>query len=415
MRKSPVKTPKRIRSSSQISLPFGAEGLFKKQGQKPHPALLPGDWRLLVPVLILCLFGLVMIYNASSLLAERSHHDSFYFIKKQLQWSLIGLIAFVAASRVEIGRLRAWIIPMAALVFLLLTSVLLFGAEINGARRWIGIGPFTLQPSEMAKLFTVLYLAHYIAKKEDRLKSFLDGTAPPLVVIGLMSLLILVEPDLGTTVVILSLTLSLLFLGGMPITQLLSLLGMIVPFLTYWIVSSPYRLERILTFLNPWKEPFGSGFQVIQSQIALGSGGLTGTGLAEGKQILFFLPEPHTDFIFAVIGETFGLLGTLFVLALFSAILWRGGRTALLIETPFHRLLAIGMTLVMTLPALLNMGVVTGLLPTKGLPLPFLSYGGSSLLANSIALGLLYNLSREVCGRSFWKTEKASSLWEGLR
>ncbi len=415
MKRAAAKRPKRLRNTAQTALPFGAEGLLKKKETQTRSPLLPGDWSLLVTVLILCGLGLVMIYNASSPLAERNYQDSFHFIKKQLQWSLVGLIAFTITSRIEIDRLRAWIIPMAAIVFLMLASVLIFGTEINGARRWIGIGAVTFQPSEVAKLFTVLYLAHYIAKKEDKLKHFLEGAAPPLIVIGLMTLLVLVEPDLGTTVVILALTLSLLFLGGMPITQLLALTTMIVPFIGYWIVSSPYRLERILTFLNPWKEPLGSGFQMIQSQIALGSGGMTGTGLADGKQILFFLPEPHTDFIFAVIGESFGLVGTMFVLVCFTALLWRGARIALRVESSFHRLLAIGMTLVITLPALMNMGVVTGLLPTKGLPLPFLSYGGSSLLSNCMALGVLYNLSREVQDRSFWKTAKSSSLWEGLR
>ena len=378
-------------SSAQIPLPFGPRGIRPWRQEK---SLFSGDWRLLLLVSFLVIGGLVMVYTASSLLAERQYHDSFYFIRKQLQWLVIGLLAFILASRINTNRLRDWIIPMTIVVFLLLLTPLVFGMSVNGSRRWIRIGTISFQPSELAKLFTVFYLAHYIAKKRTRFAHFFEGLVPPLIVVGLAALLVLLEPDFGTTVVIMVITLLLLFLGGIPVKQLLLVIGVVLPFLVYWVTSSPYRLERILTFMNPWEKELTSGFQVIQSQIALGSGGITGTGLAAGKQVLFFLPEPHTDFIFSLIGEAFGLLGTSSVLLLFLAILWRGTSIALQAENDFKRILAFGMMLIVCLPAVLNMGVVTGILPTKGLPLPFISYGGSSLFANAMAIGFLYNISR---------------------
>ncbi len=404
--------PRRRRRSAntmQITLPFGPGTARRQRDKTRRTPRRSGDWTLLALIVILSLIGLVMVYTASSILAERSYDDSFYFIKKQLQWSLLGFAAFMMVSRLETDRLREWIFPMTVSIFVLMASVLIFGAEVNGSRRWIALGPVSFQPSEIAKLFAVIYLAHYIAKKDLRLGRFVDGAVPPLIVMASLAVLILIEPDFGTTIVILSISLILLFLGGIPMTQVVILLGFTLPVAYYWVVSSPYRLKRITAFMNPWEDRYGSGLQMIQSQIALGSGGLSGTGLAEGKQILFFLPEPHTDFIFAVIGESFGLLGTTLVLTLFVLILWRGLRISLMVETPFQRMLAIGMTLLITLPALLNMGVVTGLLPTKGLPLPFLSYGGSSLLANSVAVAFLYNISRNINERKGF-----SPLWEGL-
>jgi len=381
-----------------MSLGFGP-----KIAQKPNTGFLPqGDWVLLAIVLSITLIGLVMVYNASSLIGEKTYHDSFYFIKRQLQWLLLSIVAFFMASRINIERLRKGIVPLAALVFVLLFSVLIFGAEINGARRWLKFAGITFQASELAKLFTVIYLAHYIDKKSEKLGNFLEGAMPPLILLGLMSMLILLEPDFGTTVVILSITLLLLFLGGVPLKQLFAIVIVTLPFFIYWVMSSPYRLKRIMTFLNPWAVASEGGYQVIQSQVALGSGGLTGTGLAGVKQVLFFLPEPHTDFIFSVFGEAFGLIGTTGIVLLFAGILWRGTGIALKTSSRYRRIMAIGLTLLVTLPALLNMGVATGLLPTKGLPLPFMSYGGSSLLGNSIAIGLLYNLSRETRNKSGW-------------
>ena len=354
----------------------------------------PGDRTLLLIVLILGLLGLVMVYSASGILAGKTHHDSTYFLKKQLLWMGFGVCLFIIASKMQVNWLRDGIFPMICFIFALLVGVLLFGTEINGSRRWIRLGPMTFQPSELAKLFTVIYLSHYIAKKGERLSDFSEGLAPALVMIGLEMALILVEPDLGSTVIIVLIAFLLLFLGGVSLRHLLPVGLAMVPLFLYWILKTPYRLERVMTYLNPWADPGSSGFQMIQSYLALGSGGTVGAGLGEGKQKLFFLPEPHTDFIFAVIGEELGLIGTFLVLFLFVWLLWKGTRVALATEDPFGRMLAVGTTLLLTLPALMNMGVVTGLLPTKGLPLPFVSYGGSSLLVNWAALGLLFNVSR---------------------
>lgn len=364
-------------------------------GTKGRAETRPGDRTLLLIVLVLGLLGLVMVYSASGILAAKTHQDSIYFLKKQLLWMGLGLSLFAVASRVEIDRFRAWIFPMICFIFVLLIGVLLFGAEINGSRRWLRLGPVTFQPSELAKLFTVIYLSHYIAKRGERLSDFSEGLAPALVMIGLFAALILVEPDLGSAAIIILISILLLFLGGVPLRHLLPIGLAMIPLFLYWILKTPYRRERVMTYLNPWGDPGAAGFQIIQSYLALGSGGTVGLGLGEGRQKLFFLPEPHTDFIFAVIGEELGLLGTFVVLFLFVWLLWKGTRIALAAEEPFTRMLAIGTTLLLTLPAFMNMGVVTGLLPTKGLPLPFVSYGGSSLLVNWAALGLLFNVSRQ--------------------
>lgn len=365
-----------------------------------RPAIGAGDKDLVIIVSILALVGLIMIYSASGILAARFHQDGAYFLKRQLLWMTLGLFLFWGSSRIDTERLRDWMFPITCGAFSLLVAALFFGPEINGARRWIRIGPLAFQPSELAKLFTVIYLAHYIAKKGPRLQDFFDGLAPALVVIGAEIALILVAPDLGTTVTLLMVSALMLFMGGVSLRHLLSLGLPMIPLVLYWILKAPYRRERLMTYLKPWSNPSASGFQMIQSYLALGSGGVIGTGLGEGKQKLFFLPEPHTDFIFAVIGEELGLLGSLSLLALFFLLLWKGTKIALAIEDPFGRLLAIGTTFMVTLPALLNMGVATGLLPTKGLPLPFISYGGSSLIVNWLAMGLLFNLSRRTVGRS---------------
>lgn len=361
-----------------------------------------GDRLLLMIALLLGIVGLVMIYSASGILAGKNYQDSAFFLKRQLVWMGIALFSFLIVTRIPLDQLRRWVAPMTILIFALLIAVLLpgIGSEINGSRRWIRLGPIAFQPSEAAKLFTVLYLSHYVAKKGERIRDFFDGLAPALVVLGLEVALILVEPDLGMTVTILALATLLLFLGGVSFKHLASLGLLMIPLILYWILKTPYRRERVLAYLNPWSNSSSSGFQMIQSYLALGSGGIFGNGLGEGRQKLFFLPEPHTDFIFALIGEELGLIGTLSLLLLYLFLLWKGTRIALSVEDPFSRMLAIGTTLMMTLPAMMNMGVVTGLLPTKGLALPFVSYGGSSLLVNWLAMGLLYNVSKHCGARS---------------
>ncbi len=386
-----------MRSNKRKSGRFSLFSGVKRTGSsrpKKRVAFRQGDGGLVLIILVLLLLGIIMVYSASGILAEKRYQDSTRFLKKQFVWIGFGAILFFVSSKLPLKWLRAWIIPMLCCIITLLGAVLIFGVEINGSQRWLQIGSLAFQSSEAAKLFIVIYLAHYISKKGKRIRDFSDGLAPALAVIGVVAGLILVEPDFGTTAMIVIISFLLLFLGGASLFHLLPIASLTVPFFIYWVMKAPYRLQRVKTFLNPWQDPSSSGFQMIQSYLALGSGGLVGTGLGEGRQKLFFLPEPHTDFIFAVIGEELGMFGTVSILFLFVLLLWKGTKIALSVDDPFTRMLAIGTTLMMTLPALINMGVVTGLLPTKGLPLPFVSYGGSSLLVNSTAAGFLYNVSR---------------------
>jgi cell division protein FtsW len=309
---------------------------------------------------------------------------------------LCASILFIAASTISVDRLRDKVEPMFALLLVLLATVLLFSSPVNGARRWLPIGPLHLQPSELAKLFTVFYLSHYLAKYQQEMGRSAKRLLPPLLLVGVEVGLILIEPDLGTSLVILLLTVILLFLGGAAFRPLFLLVLSFGILAVAAVVSSDYRMDRIVAFLDPWKHRLTSGHQLIQSLTALGIGGVFGVGAGEGMQKLFFLPEMHTDFIFSVIGEEFGLLGTLLVAVAFVGLLQTGFQIAREQDDPFRRLLASGTTLMMVIPALIHMGVATALLPTKGLSLPFISYGGSSLLANAAAAGLLFNLSRRV-------------------
>lgn len=356
---------------------------------------LSGDRSFLMIVGALSLIGLMMIFSASGVLAEKRHLDSTYFFKRQLIWLILSVGIFSLVARCDPDRLRVWMAPMALILFVLLSGLLLFGAEINGARRWFRFFGISFQPSEAAKLFTVIYLSHYIAKKGERLQDFFEGLMPALVVVGLEVVLILVEPDLGSAVIILVISFILLFVGGALFWQL-ALLGLpLVPILIYWVMNAPYRRERLMNYFSSYTDPWAGSFQSLQSYLALGSGGVAGLGLGEGRQKLFFLPELHTDFIFAVIGEELGFLGAMLLLVLFVLLLWGGGKMAQSLDDPFERLLVIGITVLIVLPAMLNVGVVSGLLPDKGLALPFVSYGGSSLLMNWTAVGLLWAVLRK--------------------
>jgi cell division protein FtsW len=253
---------------------------------------------------------------------------------------------------------------------------------------------FAFQPAELAKLAVVLYLAHSLARKEDRIKTFSRGVLPHLIVGGAFSVVLLLEPDFGTALILGTLLYLMLFLGGARISHLLATGLMALPLLLYVMLTAEYRLRRLMTFMDPWRDPSSSGFQVIQSLIAFGSGELWGRGLGESRQKLFYLPEAHTDFVFSVIGEELGLLGAWVVLGLFGIIIVRGLRLSSKIEEPFEQYLAFGLTVLLGLQALIHMGVVMGLMPTKGLVLPFISYGGSAMVVNLTEAGILLGLSR---------------------
>ncbi|MFQ5781168.1 MAG: FtsW/RodA/SpoVE family cell cycle protein, partial [Nitrospiria bacterium] len=270
--------------SAQTSFPFRKEKRRRGRGRKRGVDFRSGDKGLVLIVFILLLFGLIMVYSASGVLAEKIYQDSTHFLKKQLLWICFGMVAFSVASKVPLKWLRAWIIPMLCCVLTLLGAVLLFGVEINGSQRWLRLGAFVFQSSEAAKLFIVIYLAHYIAKKGERLRDFSEGLAPALAVIGVMALLILVEPDFGATAMIVLIAFLLLFLGGACLRHLLPIGGLMIPFFFYWVMKVPYRLQRVKAFLDPWGDPSAGGFQMIQSYLALGSGGIVGSGLGEGRQ-----------------------------------------------------------------------------------------------------------------------------------
>lgn len=345
--------------------------------------------------------GVVMVASAGTVEGLRVHGDPLFYMKRQLLWALLGLLLMAALVRIDYRTLQPLALPGLGLAILLLVVVLLVGVEAGGGRRWIALGPLNLQASEVAKLATINFLAAWIAERRGRLAHFLTGLLPPLAVLGLLFGLVVLEPDFGTAVLLVVAGLALLFCGGASPWHL-GMIGLAgIPGLALLIRMEPYRMRRILAFLDPWKDPLDTGFQTIQSLLAIGSGGLFGAGLGQGKQKFLYLPEQHTDFIFAVLGEELGFVGASLVLILFFLFAWRGLRIALRAPDFYGTMLGTGITLLITLQALLNIGVVTGSLPITGVTLPFLSFGGSSLTITLAGVGILLNLSRH------------ESTWEG--
>jgi cell division protein FtsW len=357
--------------------------------------LTPDMWLFGVMVVLLSI-GVVMVYSASAIMAADRFHDPYLFLKKQLFWALLGSLGLLAVLRVDSRRLERlqWPILIAAGVLLVLVLVPPFAQPINGTRRWFRLGLVSFQPAELAKLALVIYLAAYLARRHDGLESFWRGLLPPLGIAGALALLVLAQPDLGSCLTLIIVTFGLLFLAGGRTRHLALLFALALPVLILVVRLAPYRLRRITTFVDPWADPRGGGFQIIQSWLALGSGGLIGRGIGESKQKLFYLPEAHTDFIFAVIGEELGFLGAIALLALFVVLIWRGLRVGVRAPDAFGAYLALGITVLIATQTLVNLGVVTGSLPTKGLPLPFISFGGSSLLMTMLSAGVLLNISQ---------------------
>ena len=357
--------------------------------------LTPDLWLFGVAVVLLSI-GVVMVYSASAIVAADRFRDPYFFLKKQLFWALLGAACLWLAIRVDYRRLAGWVLPLLVVAAALLVLVLIppIGQAINGTRRWIRVGPVSFQPVELAKLALVVYLAAFLAKRRDTLAEFRQGLLPPLAVAGLLAALVLAQPDLGNCLTLIALTFALLFLAGGRVAHLGLILAGALPLVAIAIWAAPYRLRRITTFVDPWADPRGSGFQIIQSWLALGNGGVLGQGIGASKQKLFYLPESHTDFIFAVIGEELGFVGAATVVALFVILVWRGLRIGLRAPDPFGAYLALGITVLIATQTLVNLGVVTGLLPTKGLPLPFISFGGSALLVTMLSTGVLLNISQ---------------------
>ncbi len=357
--------------------------------------LAPDMWLFSVAVVLLST-GVVMVYSASAIVAADRFHDPYFFLKKQLFWALLGSACLWLMLRLDYRRLEGAVLPLLVVAGLLLILVLIppIGQAINGTRRWIRLGPVSFQPAELAKLALVVYLAAFLAKKRDVLGDFRRGLLPPLAVAGALAALVLAQPDLGNCLTLITLTITLLFLAGGRLKHLGFVLLPALPLTVFAVWAAPYRLRRITAFLDPWADPRGSGFQIIQSWLALGNGGVLGQGIGASKQKLFYLPEAHTDFIFAIIGEELGFLGAAAIVALFVVLVWRGLRIGLRAPDPFGAYLALGITVLIATQTLVNLGVVTGTLPTKGLPLPFISFGGSALLVTMLSTGVLLNISQ---------------------
>ncbi|MBI3781770.1 MAG: putative lipid II flippase FtsW [Deltaproteobacteria bacterium] len=384
-------------TSRSGTLPFRFKPSFRQIHQRlVMPRLNRPDVVLLLATATLIGLGVVMILNASYFYGQEHYHDPFRFLRKHLAYLGVGLIAAAAISRLRLEwyeRATYWIL---AFSFLSLVLVLIppIGVVRGGARRWINLGALSFQPAEFAKIALVMYLARSIVRKREHMGEFVRGILPHLVIVGLAVGLILRQPDFGTATILLMLLILMLHAGGARFRQL-ALLGLAgVPFVIYEIFKAHYRTQRLLCFMDPWDYSQNCGFQLVQSLIAFGSGGISGVGLGDSQQKLFFLPEAHTDFIFALVGEELGLWGVVAVLVLFAIVGIRGFRIAIRHPDPFASLLAFGLTLVIMLEAVINIGVVTGLLPTKGLALPFLSYGGSSLIGTMLQIGMLSALSR---------------------
>lgn len=356
------------------------------------------DVALFIPAFILMAFGVVMIFSASSptaALDKSCNYDPYFFLKRQIVWLAIGLVAMLFAYKTDLTKLRKFAIPLVIIGLGLLAAVLVPGLsrEVLGARRSFYMGPINFQPSEFAKLAIIFYLADAFARRKEKMTRFATLLAP-LAIAGLVILLIEKEPDLGSTIVVGGSVIGMLFIGGAKIWQLagLTVVGFVMA--ASRIMNESYRIKRILAFINPWEDPQGMGYQIIQSFIALGSGGLYGMGLGESRQKFFYLPEKFTDFIFAITGEELGFYyGTLPIVLLFLFFLYKGLRVAANSKDNFKSLLAGGLTFQIALQAFINMGVVAGLLPCTGIPLPFVSFGGSSLVFTLISLGLILNVS----------------------
>jgi cell division protein FtsW len=379
------------RSAGTLALPWS------QTSQRSGKQRVAADHTLLAVTMILALVGLVMVFSASAIVAGNRFQDSGFFLKRQIAWLVFGFLLMHLTSRIDYTVWKTLSIPLLACMLVLLVIVLVpsFGVAAKGARRWLRVGLFSVQPAEMVKLVAVIYLAAYLAKKGDKITLFRDGLLPALIVISLLSGLVLLEPDLGTVVVLGLVTVGMCFLAGARVSHLLALGLCAIPVVLVLVLGSSYRRQRLMTFLAPWKDASDTGFQITQSFLAFGSGGPFGVGLGEGKQKLYFLPEAHTDFVLALVGEELGLIGTATVTLLFAFFVWRGFQIAARARVPFGRYLGMGITLLIGGQALVNAAVVTGLLPTKGLTLPFVSYGGSSLVISLIGVGILLSISRD--------------------
>ena len=350
---------------------------------------------LIITTILICI-GLVMIYSTSSIYTQEKFNDGMFFLKRHLSFLFIGSLFCFFILCIDYKILKRFSKPLLIFTFLLLVLVLIpgIGRSVSGAQRWFRFGRFSFQPSEMANVVLIIYVAEFISRKQNLIGNFFNGFLPVILILGLTSGLILLEPDLGTALAIFFVGALILYIGGTPISYLAMTLVASLPLLYTMILNVPYRRMRILTFFNPWNDPSGSGFQIVQSQIALGSGGFFGQGLGASRQKLFFLPAAHTDFIFSIIGEELGFFGISLVIILFILLLLCVLKAIKKCPEPFGYYLGLGLILSVIFRAFINIAVVCGILPTKGLPLPFISYGGTSLVFDMVSIALILNISR---------------------
>lgn len=354
------------------------------------------DFVLFLTVLCLVSLGVIMVFSASEYSTLIYYKDSFYYFKRQLLWALLGLIAMYIMSHFDYRRLKRFVIPFMVVSFIMLALVLIpgIGKEVNGSQRWIAVGPLPFAPAELVKLSVIIFTAYGLSLQKERVKQFSKGVLPYMCVLGVAAGLIMLQPDLGTTISLAGIVFVMMFAAGARLSHLggLALGGLAA--IGLMIMLEPYRMKRFLAFLDPWADPQGGGFHIIQGLYAIGSGGLFGLGLGQSKQKFLYLPENHTDFIFAITAEELGFVGASLVIMLFTLFVWRGLKIAVTSQDPFACLLATGITAWVGVQAIINIGVVTGSLPVTGIPLPFISFGGTSLLFTMAGVGILLNISK---------------------
>jgi cell division protein FtsW len=352
------------------------------------------DLILMLMAIALTCFGVVMVYSSSNIMAAKRFHDGFFFLKRQGLFAVIGFAIMLGAMHIDYRFWKKMAVPALLLCLVLLVMVLIpgIGGKAGGSSRWIKLPGFNLQPSEMAKLALIMYMAYSLDKKQDKVKRFAVGIVPHMIILAILIGCLSLQPDLGGALTLVAVAMTMLFAAGTRLSHIFSMILLATPLLAYKL-SRGYHKGRMEAWTNPWSDPEGKGFQIIQSWLALGTGGVFGQGLGEGKQKLFYLPEAHTDFILSVIGEELGFLGVIVIIGMFFLLVQRAMRISVAAPDIFGRFLALGIAVLFGIEATVNMGVVTGLLPTKGLALPFISYGGSSLLISLFAVGILLNIS----------------------
>lgn len=353
------------------------------------------DGFLLLGTLVLMGIGVVMVYSASSVIALKRFGSDIYFFKRQAVYALAAILVLIVCRHVPYAFYRKMAYPILIVAFLLLVALYLpgVGHPVGGARRWLRVLGLSFQPSEFARLALIIYLAYSMSKKQDKIKVFAIGFVPHAIVFGGFGALIVMQPDFGMAAMLALVAWTMLFIGGVRLSYLFAALAGILPIVYYLLIHAGYRLRRLASFLDPWKYESDAGYQIVHSLMAFGSGGVMGAGIGNSYQKLFYLPEPHTDFVFSVLGEELGLVGVCLIMGLYVMILWRGIVVAMKARDLFAIYLAVGLTSALGLQVCVNAGVAMGLLPTKGLTLPFVSYGGTSLLMNAAAIGILMNIS----------------------